>query len=171
MPNDRTTLSEGLLDQARHLATVDPRRPRTANLRRAISTNYYALFHFLIGEAAQFLIGGREPHRRRMRRQLVRTFEHRRMRAAALGFSGEGRDGWVPQIVAVPLELVDCARVFSDLQQDRHSADYDPDWPFGRSEVLNQIESAQRVFDNWPKTRGHPATDAFLVALLIKPRS
>ena len=37
-PND-------LLEQARHLANREPKRPKQASLRRAVSTAYYALFH------------------------------------------------------------------------------------------------------------------------------
>ena len=41
------SLPEDLLEQAVHLATLDARRPKQANLRRAVSTAYYALFHLL----------------------------------------------------------------------------------------------------------------------------
>jgi hypothetical protein len=45
-PND-------LLEQARHLANREPRRPKQASLRRAVSTAYYALFHLLSIETAK----------------------------------------------------------------------------------------------------------------------
>ena len=41
-------LHDELLKQARELTTLDARRPRQANLRRAISSAYYALFHLLL---------------------------------------------------------------------------------------------------------------------------
>jgi hypothetical protein len=44
-------LPEGLLEQAQHLVKREPKRPKQASLRRAISTAYYALFHLLISEA------------------------------------------------------------------------------------------------------------------------
>ena len=40
-----------LLEQAKHLANREKKRPRQASLRRAVSTAYYALFHLLIHEA------------------------------------------------------------------------------------------------------------------------
>jgi uncharacterized protein (UPF0332 family) len=40
-----------LLEQAKHLANREKKRPRQASLRRAVSTAYYALFHLLIYEA------------------------------------------------------------------------------------------------------------------------
>lgn len=45
-------LCDDLLEQAFHLARREPTRPRQASLRRALSTSYYALFHFLAAEAA-----------------------------------------------------------------------------------------------------------------------
>jgi hypothetical protein len=45
-PND-------LLEQARHLANREPKRPKQASLRRAVSTAYYALFHLLGIETAK----------------------------------------------------------------------------------------------------------------------
>ena len=60
-------LHDDLQQQARELATKDRRRPRQANLRRAVSASYYALFHFLTDEAARQALGAaREwaPYRR-----------------------------------------------------------------------------------------------------------
>src|SRR5579863_6321021 len=45
-PND-------LLEQARHLANREPKRPKQASLRRAVSTAYYAIFHLLSMEMAK----------------------------------------------------------------------------------------------------------------------
>ncbi len=41
------SLHADLLDPAEQLAQLDPRRPKQANLRRAVSSAYYALFHLL----------------------------------------------------------------------------------------------------------------------------
>jgi hypothetical protein len=46
------SLQADLLNQGDHLARLDPRRPRQANLRRAISSAYYALFHLLTSAAS-----------------------------------------------------------------------------------------------------------------------
>ncbi|HQZ68834.1 MAG TPA: hypothetical protein PLY87_27290 [Planctomycetaceae bacterium] len=43
-----------LLQQAESLARLDQRgAPRQANLRRAVSSTYYALFHFLVDESCK----------------------------------------------------------------------------------------------------------------------
>jgi hypothetical protein len=42
---------EDLLEQAVTLATLDVRKPKQANLRRAVSSVYYAVFHLLVDES------------------------------------------------------------------------------------------------------------------------
>ena len=63
-----------LLEQAKHLANREKRRPRQASLRRAVSTVYYALFHLLIHEATL------NWKRVEQRAQLARFFEHGKMK-------------------------------------------------------------------------------------------
>ena len=46
------SLAEELLEHARFLANLDPRATSQANIRRAISTAYYAVFHLLAAEVA-----------------------------------------------------------------------------------------------------------------------
>lgn len=46
------------LETARDLATSSARRPRQTNLRRAVSTTYYALFHCLAKCCADMVVGG-----------------------------------------------------------------------------------------------------------------
>src|SRR5580704_5206468 len=62
-PND-------LLEQAYHLANREPKRPKQASLRRAVSTAYYALFHLLITETTK---NWKRPTERYT---LARMFEH-----------------------------------------------------------------------------------------------
>jgi hypothetical protein len=45
-PND-------LLEQARHLANREPKRPKQVSLRRAVSRAYYAIFHLLSIDTAK----------------------------------------------------------------------------------------------------------------------
>src|SRR5580658_8841910 len=63
-------LASDLLEQAYHLARREPKRPRQASLRRAVSTSYYALFHLLISEAA---LNWRQSNQRAT---LGRYFQH-----------------------------------------------------------------------------------------------
>ena len=48
-------LAEDLKDQAYVLATLEPRKPKQASLRRAVSTAYYALFHLLLDDGMRLV--------------------------------------------------------------------------------------------------------------------
>src|SRR5712664_67396 len=61
---------DDLLEQAQHLAQREPKRPKQASLRRAVSTAYYALFHLLITETTK---NWKRPAERFT---LARMFEH-----------------------------------------------------------------------------------------------
>src|SRR5271154_1505744 len=70
-------LHDDLLDQAEQLATREPKRPKQASLRRAVSTSYYALFHLLISEAT---LNWRQSSQRAA---LGRYFQHGSMAKAS----------------------------------------------------------------------------------------
>jgi hypothetical protein len=72
-----------LLEQAKHLAKREKKKPRQASLRRAVSTAYYSLFHLLIHEAA---LNWKRVEQRPL---LARFFEHGKMRAASERQRGE----------------------------------------------------------------------------------
>ena len=75
------SLHADLLEQAEQLAQLDPRRPKQANLRRAVSSAYYALFHLLTSEASALYAG--EPG---LASRINRTHNHGR----AVSFSDWG---------------------------------------------------------------------------------
>ena len=62
-----------LLQQAFHLATIDAKKPKQANLRRAVSSAYYAVFHLLIDEACRVQFGT-QHNEAPFRRVLGRAF-------------------------------------------------------------------------------------------------
>src|SRR3972149_2487958 len=139
---------QDLLAQAKKLAKADARRPKQANLRRAISAAYYALFHFLIDQSCRNIIGtqhAQAPYRY----VLGRAFAHSTMRAACESFSGgtlkQGAQKGLPPSFTVPPEIMDIADTFVALQEKRHSADYDLSERFGRSEVLADVREVEAV--------------------------
>ena len=105
---------EDLLEQAFDLARKEPEEPKQASLRRAVSTAYYALFHLLIDEAVS------KWSVERQRSILARTFEHGRMKAICDDVQKTAKSGG-----PVLPELYIVARSFIQLQQHRHTADYD----------------------------------------------
>jgi uncharacterized protein (UPF0332 family) len=139
---------EDLLEQAQHLATRDPRRPKRANLRRAVSTAYYALFHLLVSEAVgNWRI---EPQRN----ALARAFEHGRMKKACNNCKSGNAN------------LMDVADAFVELQDARHKADYDNAIVLTRLEAVKLIERAESAFRHWRVVRGTREAQDLLLSML-----
>src|SRR5207245_993627 len=105
-----------------------------ARIRRSISTSYYALFHFLLEEAGNRLVGSHNDLRRR-RRIFIRTFSHAGIKAALDKVRGRNVDPMVEDFfrapgiaagpVATPPFVQNLAKAFLDSQAKRHDADYD----------------------------------------------
>lgn len=110
-------------------------KPRQVYLRRAVSAAYYALFHELCALCADQLIGktkrGSEDWVR-----AYRSVDH-----------GTAKSEFVRQeIQRLSPRAANFAHVFVLLQDERHTADYDPR-PFrrGRRDVLVLIQQARRA--------------------------
>jgi uncharacterized protein (UPF0332 family) len=148
-----------LLEQARLLANLEKNRPRQASLRRAVSTAYYALFHLLTTAAVHNWKTARQ------RALLARAFEHRRMHEACKKTNGKQFLNSKPSSVR---ELRSIANTFMQLQQHRHTADYDNSKRWTRTEVLTHIELAAAAFDSWNVISKEPIAEDFLLLLLIQ---
>jgi hypothetical protein len=128
-----------LLAQARSLAKADIRKPRQANLRRATSAAYYALFHYLVDHACRNVMGSKQAHTS-FRHVFARAFTHTDMKLACESFSGgtlkrSVRKG-LPPGFSVPPQIIQISRTFVTLQSRRNTAEYDFTARFSRSEVL-----------------------------------
>jgi hypothetical protein len=66
---------EDLFSQAQKLAKLDAKKPKQANLRRAVSSAYYAVFHYLVHEACCVQIGTQHGQAA-YRHALGRAFSH-----------------------------------------------------------------------------------------------
>ena len=149
------------LETARDLAASRRGRPRLTNLRRAVSTTYYALFHCLAGCCADMLVGGAGAVRSEAAwRQAYRALQH--------GPAGK-RCEHKQKIERFPGAVQDFANAFVDMQKKRHSADYDPGAAFSKLEVLQGISEAENVIRSFGRV---PAKDrrAFAVYLLFDIR-
>ena len=151
-------MHEDLLEQAARLATLDAKKPKQANLRRAISSAYYALFHLLVDEACRLQIGAQHSQAP-FRQVLARAFAHGVMKDACRSFGGgtlkKGVAKGLPVGFAVPVEIRELAEIFVDLQEKRHLADYDLTERFKRSDVLlliSEINNRIGAFTNLPAT-------------------
>lgn len=152
-------LAHDLLEQARHLANREPKRPKQASLRRAVSTAYYALFHLLTTAAVA------NWRNIRQRSALARTFNHSTMREACK----QTNDKNFPNANSANVRhLKRIANIFMQLRQQRETADYDNSKRWTRTEVLSQIDMAQEAFDSWAVIRGDEIAEDFLLQLLIQ---
>ena len=152
-------MTDDLVAVARLLASASPGKPRQAELRRAVSTAYYALFHSLANDAADLLVGTGKSRATRAWRQTYRALDHGFAKSACsqtsnLGFSQA---------------IVTCADTFIDLQQRRHSADYDPQHRLSRSDALAAIALAETAISAL-QTAPRPDRRAFAIQLLLRHR-
>lgn len=147
---------------ARAMAAMSPRgRPRQSDLRRIVSTAYYALFHCLALCCADMLVGGPGADRSRPAwNQTYRALQH-----------GFARQRCEQRNVSVfPGEIQYFARVFVQMQHDRHRADYDPDVFFIKADVIQLIDLAEDAIRRFQQA---PARDrrAFAVYVLLPARN
>ena len=161
-----TALARDLLEQAHHLANREPRRPRQASRRRAVSSAYYALFHLLVDEATRLIS---EPA---LRGSIGRTLAHEEMKQACVAFAAGGLPSQVQSlgVTAVSRELRFVAQTFKDLQQQRHEADYNTDRIFVRHEVLNFVQSVEQAFQEWQTIRSTLEARVYLASLMFWKR-
>ena len=142
-PLDLIALARALVDGVIMRNAVSPTQ---TELRRAVSSAYYAMFHTLAASNANSRL------------------EHRRLTASA----GPGSKPTAPQIIAqvrnklsraglggrFPAAIDDFGEVFVAAQQARHSADYDPNSDFSATDVaglISRVESMIATFNHTPE--------------------
>jgi hypothetical protein len=165
-------LPEGLLEQAQHLARREPKRPRQASLRRAISTAYYALFHLLISEAIL------NWKRVEDRDDLARMFEHTNMKTVCANkrdelnaeFKKIKRTALPSHDLTVKKHLHLVAETFVQMHQQRENADYDYSTTWARTDVVANVDTVDAAFKAWKAIRKEDTALAFLFTLLQKKR-
>lgn len=137
-----------LVEVARDLAAaaVGPGQPRAAQLRRAVSTAYYALFHELVTQATTELCGA-DPGSDAERRQASRWVAHTDLRVLAEATtrttSGAAARAVAPVLGSLHQDLEYIAETFVLLQKERHRADYDHDYEVDRPAAVSLIEDAE----------------------------
>jgi hypothetical protein len=156
-------IAQDLLLQADHLATYQGNSPNQVSLRRAVSTAYYALFHLLIEDAALRWQGSSEAQMR-----IQRAFAHRSMKDISERFRGPTCRGWQGRPRQVPAALQQVAGTFVDLQEKRHTADYDNSEQWSATEVSALLNADRSAFQHWQSIRTDPIAGDYLLAMLLK---
>jgi uncharacterized protein (UPF0332 family) len=164
-----TELPEQLISQAEFL--LREAAFNEANVRRAVSSAYYALFHLLIRDA---VVNWKHVDQRA---RLARSFDHKRMKDASTAILKEmgnipiqsTADADAEQAARFRLSTV--AQAFVDLQQARHKADYDVGEPFGPVDATVDVAQARLAFVTWADVRDEPLAQRYLYSLLFRDRS
>ena len=156
---------DDLIQQALMLVHKEPRKPKQASLRRAVSTAYYALFHLLIDASVA------NWKTAKLRHGLARSFEHTHMKEASKRFQQPNAPQYTGQSAPVVTTLRDIATTFVQLQEKRHIADYDNATFWTRTEALLHVAQVQKAFQLWETIRDEPLAQEYLLALLAKKRT
>lgn len=163
---------EHLLDQAERLIAAPPAGPpRQVDLRRAVSSAYYAVFHFVLTALADEVAG--RTQRGTPRYELVyRSVDHRQFYSLCDELrKSSPKQKLLPYLTArgpgVNMQAFAAAAV--DLQQQRHRADYNPTPRFRTSEVQLIISTARGALTRFQRLTA-PRRKAFLTLLLCPPR-
>lgn len=156
-----------LLEQAEQLARGGTGRPRQSDLRRAISTAYYALFHLLIQAGASVV--SRQPI---LRPFVARQYDHKDMKSASRSFAEGKPPAQLQQaFTSIPADLTTVAETFIELQEARHRADYDlrGEMHFTRQDVLDFTRRTRQAFQAWESVRTTAVGELYLLSMLFHP--
>lgn len=115
-----------LLEQVDQLLQLSSRRPKQANLRRAVSASYYAVFHALCRSNADILAGTGTARPERAWIQAYRAVEHGNAKTRCKETRAKG----------FPAKIQAFADALVSLQEQRHRADYSPDRRFTKQEAV-----------------------------------
>ena len=136
-------------------------RPRQSDLRRALSTAYYALFYALASCAADTLIGSNPASRiEPLWLQTYRTLDH--------GYAKRQCEG--PMVGLFPVAIQEFARQFVEMQRLRHDADYNPGATFTRQETQRLIDGTERHITRF-ESEPEQARRAFAVYAMFQFRT
>ena len=154
-----------LLRIARHLAAggvgSGRGRPRQAELRRAVSAVYYAMFHALASCCADLLVGATRASRDQTAwEQTYRALEHGYARSQCNNRAAMSR---------FPAEIQEFGEWFVEMQRQRHQADYAPRIDFSRELVEKLIDDTAGIIEHF---NAAPAKDrrGFATHVLLRMR-
>ena len=147
-----------LIQTARRLTESGAPQPTQADLRRAVGTAYYALFHCLAADAADLLTGASpgspEWH------QVYRALEHGKARGACQQHGA---------LRAFPMDIRRFAEAFVELQKARQQADYAHEGQYSRLRVLAMIDAAEDAIVQFEQAEARHRR-SFAVHVLFKRR-
>lgn len=145
--------------------------PRQVDLRRAISSAYYGVFHAVVTQAADDFVGS--TRRDTPRYALVyRSVDHRSLREACEAITKKTlpakyaryapRNGFGPDLQAAATAVV-------ELQEKRHLADYDPLYRVLQSDAFFAVLTGRIALDRF-RNAPRRLRRSFLSLVVFSPR-
>lgn len=133
-----------------------------------MSTTYYALFHFLLEECTNRLVGV-GPTLLRRRRIVARVFTHKGLRSALAKVGGGAIEASVQDYfgrAVAPAFIRTISRVFLRAQDQRHAADYDLNASASEASARVLIDDVAAAIAAWQADNG-PASRDFKHAVCL----
>lgn len=163
---------EHLLDQAAVLLVTTGTGPiRQTDIRRSLSNSYYGLFHAILIAAASEAVGVAQQGKplwalayrsimHRWLKQICNDIQAQTLRPKLRPYEPAGGFGH---------DILTIANAVVELQDKRHSADYDPSVGFLRSDAEATLKRARAAVSRLGRLRSD-RRKAFLYLVLFEPR-
>jgi len=145
--------------------------PTEIELRRALSSAYYGVFHRLTNAGSMRFAAGGDP----LRFQAARAFSHATMRKVCDAYVRSPTRPFPPGLEHLNTSvadhrLIEVARAFARLQEGCHTADYDLSAAIGFDYVAQLVAVAETALADFERIETFPETTVFLTALLLADR-
>jgi uncharacterized protein (UPF0332 family) len=164
-------LADKLLDHASRLLKS---QETEADLRRAVSASYYAVFHLIAAAVGSQASPASPPG---LGDRIQRVLEHRAMKNAMESFRTRESCARLSANIGISCEfsrdLAEIAKAYGELQDARHLADYDvadSDGTVGLAWASDCFEKARRIFEAWDRTQSMDEARLFLATLMFGAR-
>jgi hypothetical protein len=152
---------------------VNTPNPTEADLRRGISTAYYAVFHMLINEVMSNFVTASA-----FRSKIARALQHGPMKGVCVRYNPEKQskttgkyeiaeaDGFPAQVLTPELRKV--ADAFVQLHAAREEADYDGGKTIQPTAAATAVQWAEDAFQAWIVAQTDSSSTTFLQELFWK---
>jgi hypothetical protein len=97
-------------------------------------------------------------------------FDHGVMKKVSKRVTDATKMPYVGENPAIVDKLRAFARLFVQLQEQRHEADYNINDAWTATQALKEMLAAIRAFETWQEIRTEKISQEYLVSLLIRPR-
>ena len=173
--------SDELVDHAERLADAREGNPSEADVRRGISAAYYAVFHDLT-ERLSRNVASSCPHeiRNDIRRiwshgEIARLAQEAVERSKILPSNPHaplprrlGAFGPLLDVVAADADLSEGLRLFTEMQEQRHTADYDHEASFSKSDLVEACEAARLALQRLCSAESRASQAFFTLATVAR---